>query len=61
MVKTVYVCTGGCGGKVTAEEYAAGKTTCGTASCTNFGKTFETRQECETCGAVVQPGEAHGH
>lgn len=61
MVKQVYVCTGGCGGKVSAEEYAAGKTTCGTADCPRHGQPFELRQECEVCGAVVAPAEAHTH
>lgn len=60
-MKTVNVCTGGCGGKVSAEEYAAGKTTCGTAGCPKHGQPFEERQECEQCGAVVAHGEPHGH
>ncbi len=60
-MQTIYICTGGCGGTVTADEYATGKTTCGAASCPHFGKPFETRQECETCGALVKPGEPHGH
>jgi hypothetical protein len=60
-MKTVYVCTGGCRGKVSAEEYAAGKTTCGTEGCPNFGHTFEKREECEICGAVVLPGTPHEH
>lgn len=60
-MKSVYICTGGCGGKVSAEEYAAGKTTCGTPGCLKHGQPFETRQECETCGAVVQEGAAHAH
>ena len=60
-MKTVYVCTGGCGGKVTEEEYNSGKTTCGTDSCVNHGKPFEKRMECEQCGALVKEDEKHSH
>ena len=60
-MKTIYVCTGGCAGKVSAEKYAAGKTTCGTLGCARFGLPLEERQECEICGAIVHVGEAHGH
>lgn len=60
-MKSVYICTGGCGGKVSAEEYAAGKTTCGATDCPKHGQPFEVRHECETCGAVVREDEAHAH
>lgn len=60
-MKTVYVCTGGCGGKVSAEDYAAGKTTCGTEGCVKHGQPFESRQECEQCGAVLAESEAQEH
>ena len=61
MAKVVYVCTGGCGGKVTEEEYKAGKMTCGTKGCSNHGQTFEKRMECEQCGVVYKEGEEHSH
>lgn len=61
MAKTVYVCTGGCGGKVSEEEYKAGKTTCGTEGCPLFGHPFVKRLECEVCGALYQENEEHGH
>lgn len=60
-MKTVYVCTGGCGGKVSAEEYAVGKTTCGAADCSKHSQPFDVRQECETCGALSLEGETHAH
>ena len=61
MEKVVYVCTGGCGGKVSEEEYEAGKTTCGTQSCPNFGKLFEKRLVCGQCQAEYKPEEEHSH
>ncbi len=36
-----YVCTGGCGGSVTQEEYNDGKTTCGDEDCEKYGQPFE--------------------
>ncbi len=59
-MKPVYVCTGGCGGKVTTEAYAAGKTTCGTLTCPKYSQPFESRHECDTCGEVLMP-EASTH
>lgn len=60
-MKTVYVCTGGCGGKVSAEDYALGKTTCGTDGCTKHGQQFDERKECEVCSAVLVEEEAQAH
>ena len=45
MNKTIYVCTGGCGGKVTEEEYKSGKTTCGDPNCPKHGQPFDKREE----------------
>lgn len=61
MAKVVYVCTGGCGGKVSEEEYKAGKTTCGAKDCPNFGKAFEKRWQCEECGVEYKESEQHDH
>ena len=60
-MKAVYICTGGCGGKVSAEDHAAGKTTCGTLGCSKYGQPLESRQECEACGTVLLPAEAPIH
>lgn len=54
-----YVCTGGCGGAVSAAEYAAGKTVCGTQGCPKLGQPFEKRMHCTECGADMQEGVAH--
>ena len=45
MDKTMYVCTGGCGGKVTEEEHEVGKTTCGDPNCPKHGQLFDKREE----------------
>ncbi len=60
-VETKYVCTGECGGSVSEAEYAAGKTTCGTATCSRFGQPFEKKTHCVDCGAEIKDGEAHQH
>ena len=60
-MKPVYVCTGGCGGKVSAEDHAAGKTTCATPGCAKEGQPLEAHQECEECGAVISLAEAPIH
>lgn len=57
--KTIWVCAGGCGAKKSEEEHAAGKTKCGNPACANFGKPFEKRIECGTCGARMRGDEQH--
>jgi len=54
-----WICTGGCGGEVTDEEYKAGKTTCGSDTCARHGQPFEKRMVCDDCGAVFKEGEEH--
>lgn len=54
-----YVCMGGCGGSVTAEEFASGKTTCGAKECPNYLEPFEARDACDACGEVIAEGIAH--
>ena len=61
MAKTIYVCTGGCGGKATEEEYEGGKTTCGDPSCPKHGQPFTKMMKCEECGVEYKPDEAHSH
>lgn len=51
MDQVKYICTGGCNGEVTDEEYKEGKTSCGTTSCSKFGQPFEKRVW----------NDAHGH
>jgi len=60
-MKNVYVCTGGCGGKVDEEKHQSGVTSCGTEGCANHKKQFENRLECEECGELFKEGEEHGH
>ena len=60
-MKPIYVCTGGCGGKVSAEQYAEGKITCGTPGCPKHGQSFDARQECEVCGATISTEQAREH
>lgn len=59
MEKTVWVCTGGCGAKVSQEEHDTGKTACGSPSCANFGKPFEKMRECLSCRALMRQDEEH--
>ena len=56
-----YICTGGCGGSVTEEQYDAGKTVCGTPSCPKYGQPFEKRMYCSVCGQELKEGESHQH
>ena len=58
-IETKYICTGGCGGEVTKEEFEAGETTCGTEGCPHHGKTFEQRLYCTECKAFVEEGHSH--
>jgi len=61
MVEERYVCTGGCGGSVSAEEYEAGTTTCGAETCEKHGEPFDKRavEVCPTCNKWYAPGTAH--
>ncbi len=61
MHPVVYVCTGGCGGRVTEDEYNQGKTTCGTVGCPRYGQSFERRYVCDECGHEYKEDEKHGH
>lgn len=54
-----YICTGGCGGKVSEEEYRAGKTTCATEGCAHHGQPLEERSACDHCGTEVPVEAAH--
>lgn len=58
-MSTRHVCTGGCNGSVSEEEFNAGKTTCGTESCANHGQPFEKRTVCDKCGEESEEGEEH--
>ena len=59
MTTAIYVCTGGCGGRVTEEEYRAGKTTCGAATCAKHGQPFTRMLVCAVCGVEYAEGAAH--
>lgn len=61
MAKNIYICTGGCNGKVTEEEYNAGKRTCGDPNCPKYGQPFEKRLKCEECGVEYKAEEQHDH
>ncbi len=39
-----YVCTGGCGGSVSEEQYKNGKRTCGAKDCKKYGKSFDRKE-----------------
>ncbi|MEK7532503.1 MAG: hypothetical protein AAB579_02790 [Patescibacteria group bacterium] len=58
-MSTQYVCTGGCGGAVSEEEFSGGKTACGTEGCANHAQPFEKRIVCDACGGQSAEGEAH--
>jgi hypothetical protein len=59
MAATIYVCTGGCGGRVTEEEYRAGKTTCGAATCAKHEQPFTRMHVCDTCDAEYADDVPH--
>jgi len=58
-MSTRYVCTGGCNGAVSEEEFQAGKTACGTEGCAHHGQPFEKQMDCDNCGAECKEGENH--
>ena len=59
--KIKYVCTGGCGGSVTEEEYNSDNTVCGTLTCPKHGQPFEKKIYCVVCGQELTAGEVHQH
>ena len=61
MDKTVYICTGGCGARISQEEYDKGLTKCGTSDCPHYGQSFVKMFVCPTCGELYAPGEEHRH
>ena len=61
MPKSVYICTGGCGAKISEEEYHKGLKTCGTSDCPHHGQPFVKMLVCDTCGELYAHGEEHQH
>lgn len=61
MTKAIYICTGGCGGKVTQEQYEGGIQTCQAKDCPKYGQPFDKRLQCEECGVEYKPEEQHDH
>lgn len=59
MLTTMYVCTGGCEGRVTEEEYREGKTMCGAATCAKHGQPLTRMRVCGVCGAEYAEGTTH--
>ena len=58
-MSTQYICTGGCGGAVSEEEFDGGTQSCGAESCQNHGQPFEKRIMCDACGGQSEEGEEH--
>ncbi len=61
MHPVVYVCTGGCGERVTEDEYLAGGTTCRQGGCAHQGQMLERRYVCNECGHEYKEEEKHEH
>ena len=59
MAEVKYVCTGSCGGSVTEEEHAQGKTTCALETCEKHGQPLEKRISCDSCKVLLKEGEEH--
>ena len=57
----VYVCEGTCGAKITEEQFNAGLTVCGAASCDKKGHPFTKMYECSECQNLSQQDTPHPH
>lgn len=60
-METHYICTGGCGGKVTEEEYMKGANVCQADGCPHKGQPLERRVWCAECQAHFREEENHKH
>jgi hypothetical protein len=59
--REVYVCEGSCKAVISKAQYDAGKTQCGTESCSRFGQPFSPRIQCDNCGRMMTPEESERH